>query len=333
MGVGEEALTATPPRVSVIVPVRDRRELLRETLDALARQTFPDFEVIVVDDGSQDGSGDEARAETVAGRAVRVFESGGAGAIAARTVGVAHAVGDVLAFTDSDCVPDPDWLAAGVGAIDRGADVVQGLTTATRAVRPLERTVWSLRDDGLFATCNVIYRRTSFDAAGGFDAGAGNRLGFRPGRRLRDLGFGEDTLLGWRVRRAGLAVFEPAAVVRHQVLAPDVADSFRRTWAIGAFPALFREVPELATLLGPDLRRGRATRALLWGSVWATAARRRGLAAALLGSLVAVRWRHLTRTEPSLKRRLAVLPVDVALEAVRAVALAWGGIRTRRWLW
>ena len=181
--------------------------------------------------------------------------------MAARTLGVEAARAPILAFTDSDCEPAPGWLEAGLAAIEAGADVVQGLTRPARPARPLERSVYSMRDDGLFATCNVLYRRSAFDAAGGFDGHTGDRLGFRPGSRLRGYGFGEDTLIGWRVRRAGQAVFAPEAVVTHAVFPVDVVDVFTRAWTMGAFPGLLREVPELRGLMQEDLRSGFRRRA------------------------------------------------------------------------
>src|SRR3954452_21840778 len=179
-----------PPRVSVVVPVRDRRDLLGELLDGLDGQTFRDFETIVVDDGSSDGSADEAEAKTEAGRPVRVIRRTGEGAVRARQVGVAEATGEILAFTDSDCVPEPGWLAAGVAALDTGVAVVQGHTRSARRRKPLERSLW-VEDNGLYPTCNVFYRRTAFEQAGGFDGDLGSRYGFRPGSLPQGLGFGE----------------------------------------------------------------------------------------------------------------------------------------------
>ena len=72
------------PQVTVIVPVHNRRPLVRQLLDALAAQTYRDFEVAVVDDGSTDGAPDEVESDRAAGRRVRSLANTGSGAVAAR---------------------------------------------------------------------------------------------------------------------------------------------------------------------------------------------------------------------------------------------------------
>jgi hypothetical protein len=317
------------PRVSVVVPVRDRRRLLRRCLDGLAAQTYEAFEVVVVDDGSTDGSAEEAVADARAGRPVRVI-AGGGGAVASRIAGVAAARGEILAFTDSDCVPEPAWLAAGVAAVDAGADVVQGRTVPERPPRLLERTTAVGRDSGLFETCNVFYRRPAFDAAGGFDATAGERLGFRHGRALRGLGFGEDVLLGWRVRLRGRSTFAPDSVVRHAVFDVDPADALRRAWAAGGFPALVRDVPELrTTLLQRKVLLGTGTRLPLIAAVAALVTRRPVPAALGLTAWIAARALAAARWEPDRRRLARLLPLDLATDAVTAAALVTGSARAR----
>jgi glycosyltransferase involved in cell wall biosynthesis len=318
------------PRVSVIIPVRDRRKLLAEALDALTDQeAFDDFEVLVVDDGSRDGSAEEAAGRVIAGRPVRVIEGDGQGAVAARTIGVEQAHGEILAFTDSDCVPRPRWLAEGVAAVDAGADVVNGRTVPARAPRPFERSNDS-GTEGLYPTCNVFYRREAFLAAGGFDGYAGERLGFRPDRKSKSSGFGEDTLLAWRVARAGTARYAPEAIVEHAVFDVDHPETFRRVIGTAAFPALVKEVPELReTLLQWRWQLGPRTRLPIYGLAVALLARRWRLAAVLFGWWAGLRLYELRRFPISRRARLQALPAEMAYDALMAGALAVGSARAR----
>ena len=317
--------------MSVIVPVRNRRELLRRCLDALADQTVADHEVIVVDDGSGDGSAEEAEAEARAGRPVRVLRTPSVGAVAARSAGVRAARSRVLAFTDSDCVPGPGWLAAGTAAIRAGAAVAVGPTWPAGVVRPLERSLASDGRDGLYATSNVFYDRAAFEEAGGFDPRAGERLRFRPGPTLGGTGFGEDTLLAWRVVRAGGGAAVCAdAVVHHHVFPADPADSVRRAWSVGAFPALVREVPELRrALLVDGVFLGSRRRLGLYSALVATLLGRRRAAAAGLAAWALAQGRHALSSETSRRRALWSVPADLAVDAVTAAALLAGSARHR----
>jgi GT2 family glycosyltransferase len=317
------------PRVSVIVPVRDRAGFLAATLGSFAQQTYADFEVIVVDDGSADDSGDVARAARAGRGPVRVVRTEGVGAVRARCAAVAEACGDILAFTDSDCVADPSWLAEGVRAIDKGADVAQGITVPVSAVGALERSISHSGTERLFATCNVFYRRDSYEAAGGFDGAASGRLGFRAGTGGRALGFGEDTLLGWRVARAGTAVVVPEAVVRHEVVSPAVRELVWRAWMAGGFPALVREVPELrATLLRQGIFLG-YRRVPIYAGLLALALGRREIAALALLWWAGSRARRSRRQSGPIGRRLLAVPVEMGIDVVMAVGLLWGSARSR----
>lgn len=313
------------PHVSVIVPVRDRRDLLGRLLDGLAAQTYRDFELIVVDDGSRDGSADLAEAEHRF--PVRVIRQQGAGAVAARDAGVAASQAAVLAFTDSDCVPSPGWLAAGVAAIDADNDVVMGHTHALRPRRVLERSL-HVEDNGLYPTCNVFYRRTAFDAAGGFDAGLGKRIGFSLGRRAKDLGIGEDTLLGWRVRRAGPSAYVPAADVGHAVFPFELKDHFSRTLQAGAFPGLVKQVPELRrSMLQARVFLG-TSRVALYLACVLLVAQLPYQALVAVAVFAGVQLGRVLRAPGSLKRRLLAYPIVVATDVVTAGALLAGSIRS-----
>ena len=323
-------MQAPHPRISVIVPVKNRRLLLRALLDALAAQTLKDHEVIVVDDHSDDGTPGEVEVDSRAGRPVRLVTNAGVGAYAGRRTGVAAATTDYLAFTDSDCVPDPRWLERGVAALDAGADVVNGLTLPARPALPLERTMAS-GEEGLYPTCNVFYRRAAYEAAGGFDDGLAEQFGFRRGSTEHAMGFGEDTVLGWRVRRAGRAAYAPDALVHHQVFAPDLRDLYRRTRMMIAFPALFREVPELRS--GPLVRHrivlNTPTRLPLYVLAGALATRRRRAVIASALWWVGCRIRDARSYPGPVTGRLASVPVQMTMDAVTAVALVAGSVKAR----
>ena len=163
------------PAVSVIVPVRDGAKLLEELLAALDRQTVPrdTFEIVVADDGSERPP---VELSTSDGH-VRVLPGPPTSSYAARNRAVTESNGEILAFCDADCVPEPEWIERGVAALEN-ADLVAGRITF--AV-PDERTVWTLLDmdtsknqellvsRGRAETANLFVRRERFDAIGGFD--------------------------------------------------------------------------------------------------------------------------------------------------------------------
>jgi glycosyltransferase involved in cell wall biosynthesis len=325
VGLGGADLVADVPTVSVVVPVRDRRLLLRGALEALAKQTYRDFEVVVVDDGSTDGSGDVVA--DFSELDTHVVRTEGIGAVEARRAGVAAARGGVLAFTDSDCIPDADWLAEGVAAIEGGADLVQGPTFPVRSIGLLERSVGVESEDGLYATCNIFYRRDAYERAGGFALDGATRFGFRRNAMARGLGFGEDTLLGWRVRASGRAVFVPQAIVRHEVTKPALGELMKRAWLAGAFPSLVREVPELRnTLLKDRVFLGRR-RIPLYATLVALLLRRGWLAGLLAATWIGMRARDVDRSGEGPKRKAVALPVELGLDAITAAALITGSVR------
>src|SRR5438552_4401634 len=106
------------PIVSVIVPTRNGAGLLAECLEALGRQTYQDFETIVVDDASTDGTSEVLGSHPDV-KVVKLPGERGHGFVAAVNAGLAVARGEVLALLNNDAVPDPDWLFELVSALDR----------------------------------------------------------------------------------------------------------------------------------------------------------------------------------------------------------------------
>jgi glycosyltransferase involved in cell wall biosynthesis len=259
---------------------------------------------------------------------VHVIRSDGHGALAARRRGVEAAQGEILAFTDSDCRPTPAWLEAVVGAIDDGADMVNGLTQPARPPGPMERSIGSGLE-GLYPTCNMAFRREAYAAAGG---SAADRLGFRPTSRARRLGFGEDTLLGWRVARSAPSRYVPEALVHHHVFEPDLREAISRVMQAGAFPALIREVPELRqTLMHHRWLFGQRDRLAVYVTAVALVLRgpRRRSTAIACGWWIATRWRDLGRSDLPRSERLRLLPAEMLLDVIWCGSLVAGSVRAR----
>lgn len=164
--------------ISVIVPHYDDVERLKLCLDALEAQSLlrSSFEIIVADNGSPGGK--QVLAALIGDRARMVIvPEKGAGP--ARNGGVAQARGDILAFTDCDCLPDPEWLAHGVAALER-YDIVGGrmmvsighdgpLTSAEafEKVFAFDNEDY-VRSKGFSVTANLFCRRADFEIVGPF---------------------------------------------------------------------------------------------------------------------------------------------------------------------
>lgn len=232
-----------PPAVTVAISVKDRRDLMARCLDGLLDQEVEGgFCVVVVDNGSTDGTLEllRQRAATATIPVIVLEDAGTLGR--ARNVGLAAAAAPIVAFTDSDCVPAPGWLAALVApfADPEGARlaIVQGQTLAEADA---ERGRWSSTQEltaftDRYEACNIAYRRDALRDVGGFD----EDMGF----------FGEDTAAGWAIRRAGWkATFAPAAVVHHAVTHPGLGWHLRRAFGYGNWNALVKRFPEMRTEL------------------------------------------------------------------------------------
>jgi GT2 family glycosyltransferase len=170
--------SATTPRISVVMPVYNAERLLGECLAALRASTFRDYEILVVDDSSTDGS----RA-IAAAHGCRVIPSGGRlGPAGARNKGVEQARGDIIFFVDSDVVVRPDTMTRLLTAFDAdpglaGAIAVQSPTMRFRNLCSVYKNLWMYytyvrragQDVPLFYTTAAGIRRQAFIDSGGFD--------------------------------------------------------------------------------------------------------------------------------------------------------------------
>lgn len=195
-------------RVSIVIPAYNAEATLGECLDACLRQSHPYTEVIVVDDGSSDATPEIAQQHPV-----RYHRQPNAGPAAARNAGVQLANGDIVAFTDADCVPEPDWIAQLVAGFDHPKtvavggtyDIRNGSSLLARLIHEeivLRHARFGAEVDFL-GSFNVAYRRDAFEAVGGFDES------FRSAS-------GEDNDLAYRLQDyGGVLRFAPDARVAH----------------------------------------------------------------------------------------------------------------------
>jgi len=198
-------------KVSVIIPAYNASSLIEECLTALQNQTYPleDYEIIVVNDGSTDDTGDIAQSA-----GVKVVHQENQGPAMARNCGVTHAVGEIIVFTDSDCIASENFLTEMIRPFSDPAVVgVKGAyrTKQTRLwarfaqVEFMERYVKLSRSESIdfVDSYAAAFRKRVFQKVGGFD----------PHFPVAN---NEDVDLSYKIAGMGHPmVFNPDAIVYH----------------------------------------------------------------------------------------------------------------------
>lgn len=230
---------ARPYRVSVIVPTHNGAEMLAECLDALGRQTYRDFETIVVDDASTDGT--EAWLSRLPDIVtLRMPGSKGHGFVAACNLGLAKARGETLVLLNNDAVPDPEWLSELIGGLDRNPWASMSASKLVLYDRPGilhsagdyygldgvpdSRGVWQ-PDIGQYDTEEEVFGPAAAAAAykRSMLADLAHTGGTQPQGRVLDPQlwmYAEDVDLNLRARLRGYrTVYVPTARVRHRLSA------------------------------------------------------------------------------------------------------------------
>jgi GT2 family glycosyltransferase len=216
LATARKAFTAVPfppglcwPRISVVVCTYNGSRTIRDCLEGLRRLQYPNFEVIVVDDGSTD-----ATAEIVEKHGFRLIRTENRGLSSARNTGLEAATGEIVAYLDDDAYPDPHWLtylaatfmhtthaALGGPNIPPAGDGPIADCIANAPGGPVH-VLLSDQEAEHVPGCNMAFRKAALQAIGGFD----------PQFRIA----GDDVDVCWRLRERGWTVgFNPAAVVWH----------------------------------------------------------------------------------------------------------------------
>ncbi|MGE5244718.1 MAG: glycosyltransferase [Betaproteobacteria bacterium] len=200
----------TWPRVSVVVCAYNAADTLEDNLTSLERLTYPDYEIILVNDGSKDRTGEIGHGHA----RVRVIDVPNGGLSAARNVGLAAATGEIVAYTDADTRVDPDWLTFLVQPFLQSDVVGSGGPNVVPADDPpmaqcVARAPGGpthvLLDDRLaehVPGCNMAFRRDALVAIGGFNP--------------TYLRAGDDVDVCWRMQARGWKIgFASSALVWH----------------------------------------------------------------------------------------------------------------------
>jgi GT2 family glycosyltransferase len=317
----QSAFTAAPfcpsgpwPRVSVIVCTHNGERTLSQCLERLRALTYPDFETIVVDDGSADGSADIARAHGAV-----LVQTEHRGLSFARNAGVARARGDVVAFLDDDAYPDPDWLYyvaaalranahAGVGGpnIPPEDDGLVADCVAAAPGAPIHVLI-SDREAEHVPGCNMAFRKSALEEVGGFD------------ERFRVAG--DDVDVCWRLQESGRTLgFSAGAVVMHR-RRDSVRRYLKQQYSYGKAEALLeRKWPSRYTRAGSSRWSGRIYETPASGAI-----RRRAMIR--YGTWGSSLFQSIYEPAPGMFSNLLLAPESLlliaALGAVAALGLLW----------
>lgn len=213
-------MTDVVPEVSLILCTRNRARGLSAALEAIGRITFArPWELVVVDNGSTDDTSSVvARFAAAAPMPVRTVMQPIKGLSNARNAGLAAARGQIIAFTDDDCYPSPDFLTAVDHSFSRNDSLgfVTGRimlhdpedcrVTINESLEPLVFAPGAYLAPGMVKGANLSFRRSALDAAGGFDPLFGSGALFPS----------EDVDTAARVSRLGwYGAYDPDIVVSH----------------------------------------------------------------------------------------------------------------------
>lgn len=224
-------------RASVVVPTSGRPDLLGHCLRALACQDLNPaaYEIIVVDDAGSEVTRRQVERCADEGMAIRYLRTCKVrGPAAARNLGWHAARGEIIAFTDDDCVPEPSWLRAGIAAFVDGVAGVSGQTIVLERHRPTDYEHNAARlAHSEFVTANCFYRREALVAAGGFD----ERFAL-PWREDTDVYFS-------LIARNARLVREPQARVVHEVRSSLWGASLRQQRKSEFNALLYKKHPQL----------------------------------------------------------------------------------------
>jgi len=193
--------TNAKPYFSIIIPSYERHDKLNELLESLRHQRYSNFEIIIVDQSKNEWK----QKEDFSDLNLFYLHTNIIGAINARNTAAFYTQGDVLAFTDDDCIPSPEWLNNAKLLFDKGDIIgIEGLIKSDKLNDPSYRPVTNEGFTGIgFMTANLFLSSEIFNRVNGFD------------ERFDHPHFREDTDLAWRALEYGIIPFSNKVCVFH----------------------------------------------------------------------------------------------------------------------
>jgi glycosyltransferase involved in cell wall biosynthesis len=213
---------------SVVIPLYNKARFIEAAVESVLRQHYPDFEIIVIDDGSKDDG--PARVNAIPDHRIRLVRQTNQGVSCARNKGIELAKGDLVCFLDADDWFLPVYLETMVGMAKAHPDIVF-FSASYREISALDdsTSAWDCTDPGQFDAIDDLYRQWRVRGPFFFTSSVavrraaliGQQPCFTPGESM-----GEDQDLWFRLAEQGLLLFCPAPLVAYRV---DVAGSLCST--------------------------------------------------------------------------------------------------------
>ncbi|MBM3225505.1 MAG: glycosyltransferase [Candidatus Tectomicrobia bacterium] len=356
------AFTETPfpadlpwPRMSVVICTYNGARTIRDCCEGLLRLDYPNFEVIVINDGSTD-----ATADIVSEYPFRLISTENRGLCNARNRGWQESTGEIVAYTDDDAYPDPHWLTYLAVAFMRTEHVgIGGPNLPPPGDGPIADCVANAPGGPVHVLlsdteaehipgCNMSFRRAALQAIGGFD----------PQFRVA----GDDVDICWRLQQQGWTIgFSPAAMVWHH-RRNSVKTYWKQQQGYGKAEALLeKKWPEKYNMLGhlswagrlygtgstrvTGLSRGRIYQGTwgsalfqsvykpapgFWGSLPLMPEWYLVIAALATLSVLGLAWKPLLLALPVLGYAVGILVIQAALSATHA---SFSSAPSTRWAW
>lgn len=218
-------------KLSIVMATYNRADLLEKQLNAFQNQStdLTEFEVVIINDGSSDETANLLYVWSQKMANLKYSNQENAGPAVARNNGVKHASGEIIAFTDDDCIVDLNWVESILTAFEQNeVKVVQGLTYTDKSKRtPLTHQIENLNWNNVIPTCNAAYKKDFFEELGGFEV---------------DFPFphNEDTDLAWRVHERTKVLFDSNVKVYHPPVKVRFSSQLKRMRMLRSEFLLFR---------------------------------------------------------------------------------------------